>query len=176
MPSYVLIEGAEARPIEVEPLSSGRYRVTLPDGRAVEVDASAPQVGRLNMIINGRVYDLDARAQAQQVVVTAPGHRHELTVLDARQHRLRAATGSGARGASSPELKSPMAGKVVQALVATGDVVTQGQPVIIVEAMKMENDLKAPISGVVAALPVSPGQTVEIGDVLLVITPEEGAP
>jgi biotin carboxyl carrier protein len=76
---------------------------------------------------------------------------------------------AAARPAGPAEVKSPMPGKVVRALVAVGDVVAAGQPLIVVEAMKMENELKAPRAGTVRELRASDGQAIEAGQTLLVL-------
>lgn len=78
-----------------------------------------------------------------------------------------AAGGAGAGGA----VKAPMPGRVVKALVAEGDTVEAGQPVIIVEAMKMENEVGAPGPGVVRSINVSQGDTVDAGAVLIELEP-----
>lgn len=80
-----------------------------------------------------------------------------------------AAGGAGGGGA----VKAPMPGRVVKALVAEGDTVEAGQPVIIVEAMKMENEVVATGGGVVRAIAVSDGDTVDAGAVLVEIAPHE---
>lgn len=168
MPTYTLPgpEGQELQ-YQIETLSAGRYKVTEPDGQTFEVDAYEPELGRLHLLIMGRSLDADVREiEAGLFDVELGAENHTIEALNARQHRMRKA-GVGARKEAGPELTSPMAGKVVALQAKVGDVVTQGQPVVIVEAMKMENDLKAHRDGVIAAVLVEPGQAVEIGHVLL---------
>jgi biotin carboxyl carrier protein len=82
-------------------------------------------------------------------------------------------SGAGVAGAGGPvELCSPMPGRVVELPVAEGEAVEEGQTVVIVEAMKMANEYKAPISGVLTALRVGVGDSVEGGSPLALITPE----
>jgi|GEM_PF-1472014 len=165
-------DAAEARAFEVETLADGRYRLLTPEGREVLIDAYAPSQGRLQMIVEGKSYDASVRAQtradAQVQAVQIRGEFHEFEVLNARQKRMLAA-GIGARGADGPDLVSPMAGKVVAVVCAEGDTVAQGDCIIIVEAMKMENDLKAHVGGAISKIHVAEGDAVEVGDVLISI-------
>ena len=96
------------------------------------------------------------------------GESEHLYVLNERQKRMRIA-GAAARGAGGPDLCSPMAGKVVAVCCEQGQQVDEGETVVIVEAMKMENDLKAHLSGAISAVHVAEGDAVEIGDVLVSI-------
>lgn len=95
------------------------------------------------------------------------GHRFEVEALDERRRAIRDLTGGGA-GASGPApLVAPMPGLVVRIDVKPGDAVRAGQPLVVMEAMKMENELRAGSQGVVAAVRVTPGQAVEKGAVLV---------
>ena len=170
MPTYTIGDGDQARTFEVTNLPDGRFEVLTPEGDTLTVDAFSPESGRLHMLVGARAHDVDLRAQDDPGawVVTLGGERHEVTVWNERQVRMRKA-GVGAGRAQAPELKSPMAGKVVALQVEVGQSVSQGELAVIVEAMKMENDLKVHIDGVVTEIRVAPGQAVETGDVLLVI-------
>jgi propionyl-CoA carboxylase alpha chain len=74
---------------------------------------------------------------------------------------------------SAGSLLAPMPGTVARIGVAVGDQVTRGQPLLWLEAMKMEHVIAAPADGIVADLPVAAGQQVEVGSVLAVVKPEE---
>lgn len=161
-------EVAEPRSFEVETVAEGMYRVVTPEGRELFVDAYAPDAGRLQMIIEGASYDATVREQDGAQAIQIRGEFHELEVLNERQKRMRAA-GIGARGADGPDLVSPMAGKVVSIACAQGDEVAEGDCIIIVEAMKMENDLKAHLGGAISQIHVKEGDAVEVGDVLISI-------
>ena len=78
------------------------------------------------------------------------------------------ATGEGAAN-NNPELETPMAGKVIEVMVSVGQSVEVDDPVVVVEAMKMENVLKAHRGGVIGGVRVAAGDTVDVGDVLLMI-------
>ncbi len=174
MPEYFVIGAdGEERRYEIETRADGRYAVRTPEGRELEVDAYAPGEGLLNVVSEGAVRDLVVHEGAgEEWVVDVAAERHVVEVLNARARRMRAA-GVGSSRAGGPELKSPMAGKVVAWLVAVGDQVEQGQPILVVEAMKMENELKAHVSGEVTELPVPTGENVEVGDVLARIESDE---
>jgi 3-methylcrotonyl-CoA carboxylase alpha subunit len=85
------------------------------------------------------------------------------------EFRRRKATGPAAGGASDGGLRAPMPGRIVAAPAKAGDVVTKGQPIVVLEAMKMEHALTAPFDGVVAAFNVAVGDQVTDGAVLAVV-------
>ena len=87
-------------------------------------------------------------------------------MLDERRAR-RAAAGAGLGGSGDKEVRSMMPGKVVDVLVGAGDEVEKDQGVLIVEAMKMENEIRAAVAGTVKAVHVTAGQAVESGELLL---------
>ena len=104
------------------------------------------------------------------------GHRDErLVFCDGRVHRLRRpdpvhadeATG----GDDGPDLLARMPGKVVRLLVGVGQAVVAGQPLVIMESMKMETELAAPVAGVVDRIAVAEGQVVAQGDLLVAVSP-----
>ena len=161
-------EGDEERVWQVQTLAEGRYRVWTPEGQELEVDAFAPGSGQLHLLFEGRSVDVDFREEESTFSVQAEGENYELEVLNDRQRRMRAA-GAGRAGKDSPQLVSPMAGKVVDITAEVGQVVELGEPLVVVEAMKMENDLKAHRAGVVTSVGVEVGEAVEIGDVLITI-------
>lgn len=163
------VRGPEAeRVYTVQSLGPERYRVTSPEGQQWEVDAFVPAPGHLHMLVEGQSVDADVRLAAEQYQVQLGGELHALEVLNERQLRMRAASGMNGKDAG-PLLASPMAGKVVALAVKPGEGVVAGQTVVIVEAMKMENDIKAHRDGVVAVVHVAPGQAVEVGAPLATI-------
>ena len=143
------VEDAEPREVSFQRLdeggSNGGFQLTLPDGRSVE--------GRLVPVGKG------------SRVMTTGDHRVEVQAISERY----AWMGDGAMGQDSGEVTVSMPGKVIKAMVEVGDAVEQGQPVLIIEAMKMENEVKSGREGVVKAIHVSPGQSVEADVVLMEI-------
>jgi len=129
-----------------------------------EVDDAAPP------IVVGAISRTDGGAVRVEVV--AGGWRFELEVEPARRATLReratrAASAVGSGGAM--EVHAMIPGRVVAVAVAAGDAVKRGAQLLVVEAMKMQNDVPSPADAVVARVSVSPGDTVELGDLLVVL-------
>ncbi len=99
-------------------------------------------------------------------MVVIDGHRFEIQVLDPRRWSRKS---GGAAGEGAQSVIAPMPGKVVRVLVSPGDAVEPGQGLVVVEAMKMQNELKTRRAGRVAAVPVRPGETVSAGAILATI-------
>jgi pyruvate carboxylase subunit B len=96
------------------------------------------------------------------------GHRFEAEALDDRARAIKAmAAATGAAASGPAPLRAPMPGLIVRVHVAPGDRVAAGDPLIVMEAMKMENELRAPAGGTVRAIPVSAGMAVEKGTLLV---------
>ena len=155
-------DGEHTRSVEVSPLTSGRYRVVV-DGAEQEIVIEPLGEGRARLI---------AGEQHAVVEVTAVGTRRfvRLGTMDfvfERQVRRRGAS------AGTGGLESPMPGLVTRVLVAVGDAVRRGQPLLAVEAMKMEHLIRAPRDGRVARLQAREGEMVN-GGVALVELEETG--
>ncbi len=166
---YTVFNGDdEQRSWEVETLENGRYRVTKPDGETIEVDAIAPDDDRLHLLVEGKSVDAALFRRDSTYQVQIDEQRHDIEVLNERELRMRAAEAVTA-GGGSPQLVSPMAGLVVKVDAEVGQTVEAGDRIVVVEAMKMENDLEAHRSGVIEEIPVQAGDSVEIDDVLAVI-------
>jgi biotin carboxyl carrier protein len=102
----------------------------------------------------------------EEGVVTVNGFRYEIEVRDPRRWSRQSRGGSHA---GAQDIKAPMPGKVVRVLVAVGDAVEAGQGIVVVEAMKMQNEMKAPRAGKVIAIAAKAGATVTAGDVLATV-------
>jgi biotin carboxyl carrier protein len=101
-----------------------------------------------------------------EVVVVIDGNRFDIDVRDPRHFRRR----NGWHGIDGLQnVTAPMPGKVVRLLAQLGTTVTAGQALVVVEAMKMQNELRSPKSGKVVSVPVHEGDTVAAGDVLVVV-------
>jgi biotin carboxyl carrier protein len=158
------------RAVSIEAAGQGRYRVVV-DGTPHEVQAERTGEFSLSLITN------DGAVSSREVNVAPGGSRGELLVeLDGRTvpvtvdgRRRRASGDAGAHHEGEQPIAAPMPGRVVRVLVAPGDQVVRRQGVIVVEAMKMENELGAPKAGRVKEVTVSPGTLVEAGRVLVVI-------
>ena len=165
--------------VQVEPAGAGdppgTVVVTI-DGERRVVDAVQVRPGTWSVIIGGRahVVDLERRgggAGPAAVRGTVGLIDASLTVEDAQRRKLRklAQRSAGAAG-SGERIVAPIAGKIVKVLVAMGDTVAPGQAVIVVEAMKMENEITALRGGVVTQLGKGAGAAVDTGELLLQLT------
>lgn len=161
----VTAEGTD-RTVSVEgPLPDGRFKVTI-DGTERLVDARSLRPGTWSLLIDGHQYVVDLDKRRTGIAASVGASEALLTVEDAMHKRLASATGTrtAARGES---LRAPIAGKVVKVLVAVGDEVAPGTPVIVLEAMKMENELIAERGGKVTTITKQAGQAVDTGDLLV---------
>lgn len=95
------------------------------------------------------------------------GERWDVEVLDERTRHIRTLTASSARPRGTPPLRAPMPGLVLRVLAEPGQPVAAGDGVVVLEAMKMENELRATVGAVVHAVRVAPGEPVEKGQVLV---------
>ena len=167
---YTIERDGELIPVEVNPLSPRRYQVRVGDGPPRIVDAGVH--GDLVHLLDGtRSFALVNGGGRAEQHVQADGHDQRITVLDGRAARRRAQ--AGALGAGGGVVRTPMPGRVVKVLVEEGQAVSAGDGVVIVEAMKMENELRAEVSGVVSALHVKAEDLVESSADLVTITPTE---
>lgn len=158
------INGADT---ELELSRSGdTCRFRLGAGAEREAHVAQPEPGVYSVLVAGRSLEARVEASNGQVVVVIDGRRFEIQVGDPRRWR-RKDGGAGMEGRQN--VLAPMPGKIVRLLVAESDAVEAGQGVAVVEAMKMQNEMKAPKGGRVASLPVREGDTVTAGQVLAVI-------
>ncbi|HEY1204430.1 MAG: biotin/lipoyl-containing protein [Bryobacteraceae bacterium] len=131
------------------------------NGRAASILEAEP--GVYSVLLGGRSFEARIERTEEAWAVTIGGRRFEIEVVDPRR-MIRRPRGLGQEGRQ--RVTAPMPGKVVRVLVAEGDAVEAGQGIAVIEAMKMQNELKAPKSGRVAALPAREGATVAAGEVL----------
>ena len=141
-------------------------RFQLGDSAERSAHVETPEPGVYSVLMDGRSYDAYVEETPNGLVVSLQGHRFEIEARDPRRWSRKAA-GRGGEGVQT--IASPMPGKVVRVLVAAGDVVLAGQGIAVVEAMKMQNEMKAPRAGKVLSLPAKEGATVAAGEVLAMI-------
>ena len=169
MKLVVTVEGT-VHAVEVEPSSAG-YRVTV-DQQVIEVDARRVTPAVRSLRIDGVSHLVsvggDAGAAEGELTVQVGDEIHVLQVEDAARHAIRTRGGAAGAGAGQT-LKAPLPGKITLVAVKAGDTVNRGDTLLVIEAMKMENELKAAAAGTVSEVHVAPGQAVNPGDVLLVI-------
>jgi biotin carboxyl carrier protein len=149
-----------ARPVLVDlvELPSGALQASL-DGKPIDVDVVV--VGsQLSVRVNGQVVDLTTEGTPPEIGAVASGHRSYVRVESERMRSAEQAKKTTVAGGDKT-VKSPMPGRVVKVLIAKGDVVEVGQGLLVLEAMKMENEVRARIAGTVAEVHVAAGATVE---------------
>lgn len=140
------------------------------DGRKVEATLQETEQGGYLLIIDGRVYDCRASLESAQVERATVRVRSSLyTVAISDPKRLRAAVNASAHTDATAQIVAQMPGKVVRVHVELGSQVEAGDTILVVEAMKMQNEMKSPKAGTVSVLNAEAGQTVNAGDVLAVI-------
>jgi biotin carboxyl carrier protein len=114
-----------------------------------------------SMIVDGKSYESYVYPGEDEWQVLLRGRQYTVTVEDEREKRLRAAAGSAVAEGGEFHLKAPMPGLVVTVLVKEGDEVKKGQVLLILESMKMQNELKSPRDGKISRMRVKPGESVE---------------
>lgn len=147
---------------------NGKTVTASVDGRPYELDVVALADGGWLISYAGRIFDTRisfAQGQPDLAKVALGSREYEFTVRDPRKL---ASHGSAAADGAA-QLISLMPGKVVGILAEVGEEVTAGQAIVVVEAMKMQNELKSPRAGVVRELRSAIGETVNGGDILAVI-------
>jgi len=159
-------EPAESIRVDVQDLPSGELSVSI-DGRKVDADVMA--LGeQLSVRVDGKVVDLTTEGASPQVGVIGRGYRTYVEVESERQ-RAANAVKKGAGGASENLVRAPMPGRIVKILVEKGASVGVGQPLVVMEAMKMENEIKAKAAATIAEIHVAAGATVEAGAKLVTL-------
>ena len=136
------------------------------DGREVEVDAVLVRPDVLSLRVGNQAYEVKCERVAGEMYVWVGSARFAAEVRDPRslRGRVRAVDDQGPR-----RLTAPMPGKIVRVLVNQGDEVEAGAGVMVVEAMKMQNEIKSPKKGTIQKILVTEGAAVNAGDVLAIV-------
>jgi biotin carboxyl carrier protein len=145
--------------------ADGRWSCRL-DGREVEVDAVLARPDVLSLRIGNQAYEVKCERVAGDMHLWVGSERFAAEVRDPRslRGRVRAVDDHGPK-----KLTAPMPGKIVRVLVSEGSAVEAGSGVLVVEAMKMQNELKSPKKGTIQKILVSEGAAVNAGDVLAIV-------
>jgi len=139
-------------------------------GRAYTLQVRDLQADSYLFFLGANVHEcrVSERAGAKDIFdVTIHGRSHEVTIVDPK--RLRSGQNSDRHHHGVAEILAPMPGKVVRVQTEAGASVEKGTGIVVVEAMKMQNEMKSPRAGVVVSVNVKPGDTVNAGQVLAVI-------
>jgi biotin carboxyl carrier protein len=139
----------------------------LLNGREIQMDAVLTRPDVLSVLIDGKAYEIKRERTAVDLHYWVGPVRYAAEVRDPRS--LRARKGVGADDAGPRKLIAPMPGKVVRLLVAEKEEVEAGQSIMVVEAMKMQNEIKSPKKGTVQKIVVMEGASVNPADVLAII-------
>ena len=148
--------------VELQKENSG-WRCKL-DGREMPLDVIPTQDGVLSILVDGKSYEVKQESAGSETSVVVGQQRFSAQVRDPRSLRSRRTSDAGSEGPQ--KITAPMPGKVVRILAPAGTAVEHGQGVIVIEAMKMQNELKSPKKGTVKKLNISEGSAVDAGQSL----------
>ena len=146
----------------------------LVNGERYEIDFQhLPEADALSLLLNNQSLEAVVEARDDVWEVLTKGELYTVKVQDERAYRLAKARGVAGDVAGEVQIKSPMPGLIVAVPVAEGEFVQKGDKVVILESMKMENELRAPKDGIVARVNVTQGASVEKDQVLAVIVDDD---
>lgn len=155
----------EDKQFEIEVVDDRHVRI---GGRLLEVNfESVSGQPVYSLILDGKSYESYVYSGDEDWQVLLRGRQFQVKVEDEREKRLKAAAGGGTAEGGEFHLKAPMPGLVVAIPIAEGQEVQKGQVLVILESMKMQNELKSPRDGVVSHIKVKAGESVEQKQVLL---------
>jgi biotin carboxyl carrier protein len=161
---HVSIDGKTYR-LELQRIEE-RWQCRL-DGREVSLDALLARRDVLSLLIDGKAYEIKRERTATDLHLWVGSARYVAEIRDPRS--LRSRRGSDADSPGPRKLLAPMPGKVVRVLLQEGSEVAAGQGVLVVEAMKMQNEIRSPRHGRVEKIVAGAGAAVNAGDVLAIV-------
>jgi biotin carboxyl carrier protein len=139
------------------------------DGHPIDADAVEVSPGIFSILIAGQSFEARVAVEPDSALrVTVANREHGATIRDPRRWTRNRGLGEEAEG--SQQLRAPMPGKIVVLLVKAGDRVEAGQGIVVMEAMKMQNEIRSSKSGTVERLLVAQGQTVNAGEVVAIVS------
>jgi biotin carboxyl carrier protein len=159
---YEVTIAGKIHKVELARAASG-WRCKL-DGRELPLDVSPTQNGVLSVLVDGKSYEVKQESSATEANIVVGSETFEAVVRDPRSLRSRRRLGAGEEGLK--RVTAPMPGKVVRILAPAGTSVEAGQGVLVIEAMKMQNEMKSPKKGTVKKINANVGAAVEAGQVL----------
>jgi biotin carboxyl carrier protein len=137
------------------------------DSNSIPVDFEKIENNLYSILINGQSKKIGVLKKGKKLQVFLDGDLYELEAVSEREQRKTSQIATGVQ-----EIKSPMPSRVVKILKGEGDEVAAEEGIIVVEAMKMESELKTPIAGIIKEIMVKEGDAVESGTVLLIVSSE----
>jgi biotin carboxyl carrier protein len=147
-------------------IDGGRVKAEI-GGRVYDLELREPEPGCYLFLRDADVHECHVNKGHDGFDVSLHGRNYAVTIVDPK--RLRSGQDADRHHHGLAEITAPMPGKVVKVQIETGAAVEKGSGIIVVEAMKMQNEMKSPRAGVVVAINVKPGDTVNAGDVLAVV-------
>jgi biotin carboxyl carrier protein len=164
--AYIVTLDDQTYKIDVQELEEDHlYRISI-DGVERVIDGRQLSSHMYSLLIDRRSFTTDVTAKDDQYTVACDGNSIRLTLLDERR-ALRPGEGGDQTREGDKKIRAVMPGKVINVLVAVGDEVNKGHGLLVIEAMKMENEIRATASGTVKAVHVIPGQPIESGEMLV---------
>ncbi|MBI5419332.1 MAG: acetyl-CoA carboxylase biotin carboxyl carrier protein subunit [Deltaproteobacteria bacterium] len=164
--NYIGTIGEKEVKVTVLEVGIARYKVTI-EGKDHLVDAHQVQDSVWSILYGSTSFEADVQKRDDEYEVLIAGDCHKFSLMNEQRKALMRSAGKGAAGKAM--VASPMPGKVVKLLVEVGEEVKTDQGVIVVEAMKMENELKSAVTGKVKEIFVKEGEVVESGAKLLLV-------
>ena len=146
--------------------SAGRWECRL-DGQPINIDAIIPRRDVLSLLVDGHSYEIKREQTATDLHIWVGSSRFAVELRDPRSLQSRQKAAGDDKGPR--KIVAPMPGRVVRLLVAENSEVEAGQGLIVIEAMKMQNEIKSPKKGVVKKLSTSSGAAVNPGDILAIV-------
>jgi biotin carboxyl carrier protein len=162
---YEVIVGGKPHRLELEKASCG-WECHL-DGQLVQIDAVMPRRDVLSLLVEGHAYEIKREQTATDLHLWVGGTRFAVELRDPRSLRSRQHAAGDEKGPR--KVLALMPGRIVRLLVAENSEVDAGQGIVVVEAMKMQNEIKSPKKGVVKKIAATPGAAVNPGDVLAIV-------
>jgi biotin carboxyl carrier protein len=162
---YDVIVGGKPHRLELGKLDSG-WQCRL-DGKEVHMDAVLPRRDVLSLVIDGCCFEVKREQTATDLHMWVGSNRYAVELRDPRSLRSRQASAVNETGPR--KIVAPMPGRVVRLLASEQSEVEAGQGIIVVEAMKMQNEIKSPKKGIVKKIVASAGVAVNAGDVLAIV-------
>ncbi|NOZ06138.1 MAG: acetyl-CoA carboxylase biotin carboxyl carrier protein subunit [Chloroflexi bacterium] len=163
--NYTTTVGDHTFEIEID-----EHGQVIVDGEPTPVDLRAIiEDEAFSLLVGENSYEVIAERQEDVWFMLVDGERHEVLVEDERAKKLAKMGGKSRGPAGEVQITAPMPGLVVKVLVEAGEPIASGAGVLILEAMKMENELRAPWDGIVKEIRCEGGQTVDQGQVLAVL-------
>jgi biotin carboxyl carrier protein len=165
--AFIAKLGDQSYTVEIEENGKSVYRISV-DGNEFLVDGKKTGRTNFSLIVDNRSFEIEVDNTDDEYRVLVDGRNYRIHLVDERRVRV-GAVQSGLQLQGRQMVSVPMPGKIIAVLVAIGDAVEMGQGLVIVEAMKMENEVRSPISGEVKEIKVKPGDTVEGGALLVIV-------